>query len=380
MAFKVLCISTALFLYNLVLYPILLFLISLFFKDKTLPKLDNYPTVTVLCPAYNEEKVIEEKLISFVNLNYPKDKIKMIVISDDSTDKTNEIVEEYCKKHKNIELIVQKPRKGKVSGMNMIQPMIKSDYVLSTDATSIFDKNAVVNLVKKMLTDKRIGFVGGDMRFQQKKKTSGEDTYFSVENKIKYWESKIYSTVTSNGVLYLIKREFFKKVDPASPDDFERLLYTIKKGYLAKFIYDAFVYEEVEDKAVKEFKRKTRIISTSWAAVFRQIQVLNPFKHLIPAIFLFSHKILRWLIGILSITIFVSSALLIKKPFFKYFFIFELIVLLSGIFELILQSKNKSCKLTKFSGYFITMNLASLVGLYKFLTKNYSGVWNTERK
>ncbi len=373
-------ISTFLFLYNILIYPIILFIFSSFFKLKKLDVITVYPTVTVLCPAYNEEKSIKKKLESFINLNYPKDKIEMIVISDDSTDKTNEIVNEFVNKYKNIKLIIQKPRKGKVSGMNMVEPMINSEYVLSTDATSIFDKDAVINLVKIMLADKKVGFVAGHMKFPKKTQTSGEDTYFSMDSKIKYWESKIYSTITSNGVLFLIKRELFVKMHPTSPDDLERIFYTIRKGYKAKFTFEAFVYEEVEDKAIKEFNRKQRIISTGWAALFRQIDVLNPFKHPIPAFFIFSHKIVKWLIGFFAIIMYISSAFLVKEySIFKWIFIIENMILILGIIELLLQSKSKTSKIGKFPAYFILMNLASIVGFYKFITGKYSGVWETNR-
>jgi len=149
--------------YHLFGYGFLLYLLNFFSKtQRGETHLEDYPTVTVLCPAYNEEKVIEKKIRSFLELNYPMNKIKMIVISDDSNDGTNEIVQKFS--DRNVELVIQKPRRGKQSGHNLVEPEIDSEYVLSTDANSIFAPDAVKKLVKRMQSEPNIALVSGELK------------------------------------------------------------------------------------------------------------------------------------------------------------------------------------------------------------------------
>ena len=189
-------ISWLLLAYHFVGYGLFLFIItSLFKKAKiSIPAPDVYPSITVVCPAYNEEKVIEEKIRSFLQLNYPKDRIKMIIISDDSTDKTNEIVQKYT--DQNISLVIQKPRAGKQNAHNLVLPLLDTDYVLSTDANSIFTPDCVQLLVAKMLSDKRIGLVSGEVKMVKRgSKQSGEAHYWKYEAFLKLMDSRLKTLI-----------------------------------------------------------------------------------------------------------------------------------------------------------------------------------------
>jgi cellulose synthase/poly-beta-1,6-N-acetylglucosamine synthase-like glycosyltransferase len=348
-------------------------------REKEIPENCNTTSITILCPAYNEEDVIEEKIKSFLNLDYPKDKIRMIVISDDSTDNTNDIVMKYEKE--NIKLIVQKPKKGKPSGHNLVEPNIKSDYVLSTDANSLFHKDALKYLVKSIQSDPKIGIVSGELKLISNSNDSGEGLYWKYESYIKKLESRYHSIIGSNGSIFLIKRELFTQIHPASVDDFERTLHVIKKGFVGKYKPKALVYEKSTEKPSEELKRKIRIISREWFALMRNYELLNPFKFPFTSWMIFSHKLIRWTLFLWAFLILFTNFFLIHhNPYYLSLFILQILVYLFGVFEIYLESRERSVKLFKLPGYFIVMVYASFMAFIMFLKGTQYATWNTIRE
>ena len=365
--------------FHLFLYPILLTLLAkLTRKTKPKTEIKEYPTITVLCPAYNEVDVIEEKIKSFLNLNYPKDKIKMIVISDDSIDGTNEIVEKY-KQAGYLELVIQKPRRGKQSGHNLVEPSIDTDYILSTDANSIFEPNCLNHLLSVMTSDPRIGLVSGTLKLVSSDGAdSGEGIYWKYESYVKSLESDFSTIIGANGSIFLIKRELFTQVHPASVDDFERTLMVLNKGFKAKYAKDAIVYEEVSKQVSEEHSRKTRIIAQEWHAILRQSKIfLKP----IPGFMLISHKIIKWVFPIFSIALLISSLMLASTLFYQIFLYGQILFYLIGFTGYFLDNAGyKVIKLVKIPAYIVTMNIVALNGFFKFLAGKQYATWNTIRE
>lgn len=373
-------ISIFAIIYNLFIYGIILKFLN-FFSETTLTKnIRNFPTITVLCPAYNEEKHIEKKIKSFLALDYPKDRIKMIVISDDSTDNTNNIVKKYEKEH-NIKLIIQKPRKGKQSGHNLVEPSITTDYVLSTDADSIFNPSAVNELLKVIEPDEKIGLVSGQLQLLKKNNNdSGEGFYWKYEGWLKKLESKFYSILGANGSIFIIRRNLFTQVHPASVDDFERTLIIMKQGYKAKYNPRALVYEEVTEKAKDEINRKIRIITQEWFCLRRHINIFNPFKYFKITFMFISHKLIKWLFPLFSLLILFSNLFLLKDTFFLLIFIIQLIVYLLGTIGVIVENNDKKLpKFMKIFTYYVSMNYSAFMAIIKFVKGEQFATWTTVR-
>ncbi len=368
-----------LFMYHLVFYPLILLILNMLKKTPSvsysLP--EELPSITILCPAYNEENCLEEKITSYLNLNYDKNKIRMIVISDDSTDKTNEIVRKYAKPGY-IELVVQKPRKGKQSGHNLVEPDINSKYIVSTDANSIFHPEAIIELVKVIENEATTGLVSGKLELVvSDEHESGEANYWSFDSFLKFNESKLKTLIGANGSLFIIRRHLFSQVHPASVDDFERVLITIKNGYNAKYNPKAIVYENSTERASQEVKRKIRIISQEWFAIKRQSVLLNIFRHPVVAFFLISHKIIRWLIPLYAFIFLVVSLVSINNPLFLIVSGIQIILYASGLLGMYLQSKKYPVSLLRIPTYFTAMIYAGNVGFIKFLQKQELSVWQT---
>lgn len=374
-------ISVIVVFYHLVGYGIILKIINLLCsKPKEIVNEFFFPTITVLCPAFNEEAIIEEKIKSFLELDYPKERIHLIVISDDSTDNTNEIVKKYAKLNDNIELVIQKPRKGKQSGHNLVEPYIHSDYVLSTDANSIFAPDSVKHLITKINSDPNVAIVSGELKLYRKnKKDSGEGLYWKYESWLKSLESGFHSIIGSNGSIYLIKRNFFQQIHPASVDDFERTLFVLKEGYKAKYEPSAAVFENVTERPIEEINRKIRMITQQWFCLERNIYLLNPFKNCKVTFMFISHKLIRWLLPLFSSLIFASSILLYNIDFYKFCLIVQVVIYLSGILEIMLEKRGKSISILKLCAYFTSMNYAALVAFIKYIKREQFSTWNVAR-
>jgi len=374
-------VSFSLIVYHLFLYAPFLLLINLFKKRNSysIGKIEtaNLPTITVLCPAFNEEADIEDKIKSFLDLDYPAGKIEMIVISDDSTDGTNDIVK--CYTDRNVSLIIQKPRGGKQRAHNLVQPNITSDFILSTDANSIFQPDAVTKLVEAIVSNPNIGIVSGELKLiKAGNADSGEGLYWKYETFLKKMDSAFCSLIGSNGSIYLIRRELFGQIHPKCVDDFERTLIVLSKGYKAVYVPEAIVKEEVTEHAHEEIKRKVRIITREWVALKNNAVLLNPFKFCRISFILISHKLIRWLFFLFMLIMLISCAM-ISAPFYQWMLKLQILFYLIGILELIAQKTGKHIPAAGLIAYFTAMGWASLIGFIKFVFSINTGVWNPVR-
>ncbi len=370
----------ALLMYHLVVYPVFLWMANRLNKTPVVNAIKSdlaLPKITVICPAYNEEKHIEAKIKAFLALDYPIDKIKMIVISDDSTDSTNEIVKYYT--DRNVELVVQTPRGGKQKAHNLIEPSIDSDYVLSTDANSLFAPDSVKELLKVMLSDDRIGIVSGELKLiKNGKSDSGEGLYWKYECFVKQMDSSFASIIGCNGSIYLIKRELFGQIHPTAIDDFERTLHVLSKNFKAVYAPRAVVTEEVTKQALEEINRKIRIITREWFSISRYAHLLNPFRFPRISLILFSHKLLRWMFFLFLLMMLIASAF-IQTTFFNILFFLQLAFYLIGTVGLLAQKHDKNLPGLSLVSYVTAMGWSSMVAFFNFLFRVDITTWNPIR-
>lgn len=367
--------------YHLFGYPILMWLLTRLFPRKraeTLEKPEPLPSVAVICAAYNEEAHIEAKIRSFLALDYPKDKIHLYVISDSSTDNTNQIVK--CYLDYNVSLIIQSPRGGKQRAHNLIEPLLRTDYVLSTDANSIFEPDAVRRLVEVIHSDPAIGMASGELKLVSKDgKDSGEGLYWRYECMLKKLDSDFSSIICANGSLYIIRRNLFGQVNPGTVDDFERTLHVLSKRFRAVYVPGALVREEVTERAVEEVSRKVRIITREWIALKKYALLLNPFRFSNISFVLFSHKLIRWLFFLFLLMMLISSAL-INTPFYQWLFLLQAIFYFIGLIELILQKQNSHLPGAGLIAYVTAMGWSSLIAFVRFAFNINTGIWNPVRR
>lgn len=374
-------ISTALVLYVYAGYPCLLYLIA---RRKTgnapLAEVD-LPRVTLLISAYNEKSVIQDKLRNALSMNYPGDRIEIIVISDCSDDGTDEIVSRF--KPEGIRLIRQGERLGKSMGLNLGVREASGRILIFSDANSMYRPDAVLDLVRHFC-DPSIGYAVGNCAYvdtsTQVASAESEGLYWKLETWLKEKESDFGSVVGGDGAIYAIRRELYTPLRATDINDFLNPLQIIVKGFRGVYDRAAICYEEAGDSFEKEFNRKVRIISRSLNAVRRAPRVLLPWVQPRHWLALISHKVLRWLAPVFLIFAFSASVLLWQFPFYRIATLLQAGFFMLAVAGWAVASRPKLSKVLYLPYYFCLVNLASLFGIFKFLGGSLSPTWQTIRQ
>ncbi len=351
-------------IYNLLGYPLTLFILTVFYKNQARSK-PIRPIVSLIIAAYNEEKFIEEKIINSLRLDYPR--LEIIVISDGSTDRTDEI----CRKYNHEINFVRLPRGGKLKALNKIVPLARGKVILLSDANTLYDSNTVKEMVKHF-NDPKVGGVVGNINFVCKKgkHKQGEYVFTKLERFIQERESLLGSTVGLVGPINAVRKDLYTSLKGMAVEDFVLGLEILKKGYRVVYDPDANAWEESTPNIKAESERKARIVvggmqSLKYIPSFiTQPIVLWQF---------FSRKVLRWFMAEILLLIFLFNLLLLNKTPYLLFFNLQL------AFYAVSLLGSKVNKLSFFY-YFIKMQIASLRGFLRFVTGRQEMTWKrTER-
>lgn len=373
-------ILVALVLYTYVGYYMLIFLISMWKTDKMIIHRDYSPRVTLIISAYNEENVIRKKIENSLNIDYPKESLEILVVSDASTDNTDNIVLEY--RDKNVNLIRQEKRVGKTMGLNRAIQQAKSDIIVFTDANAMYDKKAVSKLVRHFV-DPEIGYVTGESIYLEDSSTMARDTentYWSYERKLKIYESRVGSMVGADGAIYAIRKQLYSPLAADDINDFVNPLMIIAKGFRGIYENEAVCYEDAAGDFMKEFKRKRRIVNRSWHGLMRVKTVLNPLKYKFFAVQVISHKLLRWLIPFILLFLLIENVYLsFSSPFYAFLLFLQCLFYLTAVIGF-LQRKNKRLYyIFAMPMYFCLINLAAAFGVVDSIRGKVVVTWDTPR-
>jgi cellulose synthase/poly-beta-1,6-N-acetylglucosamine synthase-like glycosyltransferase len=373
-------ISFAVLFYVYFVYPILLALLANL--TRALPESDEGKalSVTLIVSAYNESQVIGAKLENSIALDYPKNLLEIMVISDGSEDGTDEIVERYA--NSGVRLVRQRPRMGKTAGLNLGIPQASGQILIFSDANAMYKPDAVRHLVRHF-SNPRVGYVVGNARYSEKGTDSAsaesEGIYWKLETFLKKKESRFGSVVGGDGAIYAIRKELYSPLLPTDINDFLNPMQIISRGYVGLFEPAAICYEEAADSFSQEFRRKVRIISRSLNALRRLPVILNPFKNTRHWFMLVSHKLLRWFAPLFMIALFLASLLLWRQPFYKIFALLQALFYGMALAGWYWQSSGKLPKVLSLPFYFCLVNLASLIGCAKCLRGDLVGQWAPPR-
>ena len=374
--------NTALFLYGYLGYPFMLGFLARFAPRRaSRSSFSDLPSVSLLISAYNEIAVIPEKLENALALDYPKNLLEIIVVSDCSDDGTDEAVARFAPS--GVRLIRQNQRKGKTAGLNLAVPQAKGFILVFSDANAIYRPDAIKQLVQHF-TDAHVGYVVGNARYLDKASATqadqAEGLYWRLETWLKKKESALYSVVGGDGALYAIRRELYSPLRPTDINDFLNPLQIIDHGYLGIFEPAAVCYEEAAGSFAKEFRRRVRIISRSLHAVWRARGVLNPLRHTRHWFLLVSHKLLRWLAPFFLLAMLFTNLFLLGSPFFAVVFVLQIAFYALAAVGGILQERHGSWRALSAPFYFCLVNVASFIAIFKCLTGDLSGTWAPPRQ
>jgi len=365
--------------YTYLIYPlVLMFLVSFKKKyafSKEISAENQYPNVSMIVAAYNEEKVMEEKIKNFMSINYPRDKIELIVGSDGSKDSTESIIKDF--ENERIRLRSFGMQRGKISVLNDIVKESRGEIIIFSDADTMFAANAALLLVKHF-KNKKIGAVCGRLKLKSVKSSLKEEKrYWNYENFIKEKESALKSIVSINGQIFAIRKELFYPFPKDTITEDQVLgMHIIKQGYDIKFEPKAAAFEMVGDLK-KEINRRIRISAGNFQSIKYYYRLLAPAAGFI-SFALWSHKILRWLAPFFGLSIFILTPIAARynRMYILLFFAQILFYLIIPAFYLLFGFLRKN-KILSIIFYFDIMNAAVIIGFFKFLSGTQKSAWKS---
>jgi len=375
---------TLLIIYLYIGYPVVLFLVRKLFPLPHEVDGSLCPSVTMIVSAYNEQQTLRQKIENCLELDYPKEKLTILVVSDCSDDETDNIVREYI--DRGIILLRQKERLGKTSGLNRAMEQVNSDLVVFSDANAMYDPKSIRRMVRHF-ADQKVGYVVGHARYLDGSTSSAaqsENFYWNIEVMLKQWESDFYSVVGGDGAIYMIRPELYQPMEKTDINDFVNPLQIVAAGYRGIFDPDAFCTEEAADDFEKEYGRKVRIVNRSFNGLLRVRQLLNPFHFPRFSWLLVSHKLLRWFSPFLFVSHFIATlALSAIEPYSRYaklsLLVYASISLLALLGAAGQRIKIKG-KLFFIPYYFVLMNISCASGILRRLSGEKITTWSTVRR
>jgi cellulose synthase/poly-beta-1,6-N-acetylglucosamine synthase-like glycosyltransferase len=277
-------------------YGFLLKLLQIVRPRRELQTSDEAAPVTLIISAFNEEAVLAEKLRNCLEIDFPAALLEVLVVSDASSDRTDEIARDFAAREPRIRLLRMPERRGKTAGLNAAITEVRTPFVVFSDANAMYRPDAIRQLVRRF-ADPRVGYVVGAALYTDAPHSVGgrtEGRYWNGELRLKELESSVSSVVGGDGAIYAIRRELFEPLEDTDINDFVNPMQIITKGYVGVFEPKAQCREQTTGSVLKELRRKRRIVNRSFSGLLRTPQVLNPFRHGLFAVQVWLHKVLRW--------------------------------------------------------------------------------------
>jgi len=369
--------TTLVFVY--VGYPLLLAILAAFSRRHK-PGPGKTPTISVLIAAYNEQASIARKIEQTLALDYPPDKMEILVLSDCSTDSTDEIVNSIMDRR--VRLLRMPERKGKTHAQNQGALNAGGDILIFSDATTTYHPQALRYLVCNY-ENPRVGAVSGRYQYfdpEQKSPTGlGSIAFWNYENLIKTLQSRIHTITGCCGCIYSVRRTLYTPLAADVISDLVQPLWVIQQGYRVIFEDRALAYEETSQSTSEEFSMRVRVVTRGIRGVLSLRNLLKPWKYPWVSFQLFVHKMLRWLMPFFLIILFVSNLVLSRSPGYRLFLMlqsaFYACALLSILFPL-----HRRWKVAGIPLYFCTLNLAAMLSVLEIIRGRRYIVWETVRK
>lgn len=370
-------------------YGILLYLLVKIKRIFRKPYLFNtnapLPSVTLLIAAFNEEDIIEEKIQNCAELDYPKDKIQVIFVTDGSSDGTAAAVG----KHPFVTLLHEDKREGKMAAIKRSIPFVEGEIIVFTDANTYLNPEAIKELVKHYQNPK-VGAVAGEKRIKVDHKadasSAGEGFYWKYESYLKKWDYELYSNVGAAGELFSIKTNLYQPVESnAIIDDHMIAMRIAEKGYLIAYEANAYAMESASANTKEELKRKIRIAAGGIQSLFWLKKSANPFHNPILTFQYISHRVLRWTVTpwLMILVLFLNIAIAITKPdlvLYQGILLLQILFYIAALLGNIMESRSIKIKILFIPFYFCMMNYATILGTFRYFKGQQSAAWEKSKR
>lgn len=379
-------------IYTYVGYGILLYLIIKIRRIFKIGKKEDIdlsyePEVTLFIAAYNEKDYVEAKMKNSLELKYPKEKMKIVWVTDGSDDGTPEILKRYP----NVVVHHLNARNGKIGAMNRGMAFVRTPIVIFSDANTMLGKESVRRIVN-LFKNKTVGCVSGEKRIINKESDvasgAGEGLYWKYESALKKWDAELNSVVGAAGELFAIRTKLYRHVEKDTLlDDFIISLRVAKDGYKIQYDPEAYAIESASENVREELKRKIRISAGGIQSVVRLRSLLNIFKYGTLSFQYISHRVLRWtltplclilLIPILTILAYNEGVFSLKL--YSVLFCLQLLFYGFALLGWFLENKSTSIKILFVPYYFFIMNLSVVLGFFRYMANNQSVNWERAKR
>ncbi|WP_339791823.1 MAG: glycosyltransferase family 2 protein [Imperialibacter sp.] len=379
-------VALSILFYSYLGYGIVLFAlvqIKRFFAPRKPVEMTEWPEVTMLVAAYNEQDCVEDKIRNSLSLSYPSDKIKFLFVTDGSTDKTNEIITKYPA----ITLEHRPERKGKLAAVERVMKSITSPITIFTDANTLLNNEAITNMVRHF-ADPSVGAVAGEKRIEQTNaddaSAAGEGIYWKYESKLKQWDSELHSVVGAAGELFAVRTSLYEPV-PADTliEDFVLTMGIAAKGHRVVYEAQSYALETASLSITEEIKRKVRIAAGGLQAVGRMSGLLNPFPNPVLTFQYVSHRALRWTLAPLMLPLLlVTSFMLALQGYLPgtILFVAQIAFYVMAAVGYILEKRKTRLKILYIPLYFTIMNVSVFRGLWRLINGKQSAVWEKAQR
>ena len=342
--------------------------LRMFWRSRPVTRGPVTPLVSVVMVVRNEEKILESKLKNLESLDYPQDRLQIVVVSDGSNDGTERILREYSGSDR-VHAVLNQLSKGKASGINDALAVAQGEVVLFTDARQTIDRSAV-RLLAENFADPEVGCASGELMLgdpESGESGQGYGLYWQIEKQIREMESASGSVVGATGAIYAARRELLTSVpEGAILDDVYLPMQIVRQGKRVVFDDRAIAWDAPHLGAEREFSRKVRTLSGNYQLVQLAPWLLgseNPIR------FEFvSHKLMRLAVPVALAALLVAAPLL-KHPFYKVVFLAQVIFYALSLISLArLAKRGMVARVADAAGTFVLLNGAAVVALANFVS------------
>jgi cellulose synthase/poly-beta-1,6-N-acetylglucosamine synthase-like glycosyltransferase len=327
--------------------------------------------VTVIVPAYNEQASLPNKILNLRQIDYPAEKLQIVFVSDGSTDRTNQILSSL--EDPKIEVVLLPKRRGKSEALNVAVSRAHHDILVFSDASTLFAPDAVKNLTRHF-SNPKVGIVCGALEFERTSESrQTEGVYWGYESMLRLMEARLGATLTASGALFALRRTAFRSLAPETMiEDFVIPMNARNLGYTVLYDPEATANELAASSVVGEFTRRVRLAVGSFRALRGFLTTsLDGFT----SIAFVSHKLLRWVLPFLLIALLVSNVFLLNKSLYRAVFLGQLLFLVWACLGFVFRHRMRRVRYALVGYFLLAMNLAFLVGFFRFLIGREEGVW-----
>lgn len=339
------------------------------------------PPVTFLIAAYNEERGIAAKLEQTLALDYPADKLEIIVASDGSTDHTDEIVRGFA--DHGVKLVRVEGRVGKTATQNQALLQARGEIVIFSDATARYALASIRNIVANF-ADPQVGAVSGRYEYHNPTGATiglGGMLFARFDNAIRSMQTSIWSITGCSGCIYAVRRDLYAALPADIISDLCEPLKVLEKGYRVVFEPDAVAYEETTTRTREEFGMRVRVIVRGMRGLLYMKSLFNPIRYPFVAFQLLAHKVLRWTVPVLLLVALCANAALAGRSLFYFAsLIVQTVFYAVALLGFFAERQRLRIGPLAIPLYFVTINLAAGVAMVRLWKGHKAVTWETVRR